>query len=229
MKTFKWGKWDNKKDTCKGTIIVWGKWEKWVNRKSYKGSRGRGEGDRGKTIKLEVTGSEITYASCLKFFSVFAMFHCSWLLSCLSFFFFFGYFLKGVVSSVHFSCIPRVRPSPLQVVRPSQASCLILHSLSHLFCKMGYAGTPFQDGDEDWMRWSEKHFRVAYHSAHEQLFFTYHSCCSFCCHCYDAEGQPIQQESGFSCKGLFSGEWVWKVWTTWQTEIEDFLGDEEGI
>ena len=63
--------------------------------KATRGAGGRGEGDRGKTIKLEVTGSEITYASCLKFFSVFAMFNCS-LTTVMPklFFFFFGYFLK---------------------------------------------------------------------------------------------------------------------------------------
>ena len=40
-----------------------------TGRKRYKW--GRGEEDGGKMLKLEVTVSEITYASCLKFFSVF--------------------------------------------------------------------------------------------------------------------------------------------------------------
>lgn len=41
--------------------------------KAVRGAGGRGEEDRGKMLKLEVTGSEITYASCLNFFSVFAV------------------------------------------------------------------------------------------------------------------------------------------------------------
>ena len=61
-------------------------------------------------LKLEVTVSEITYASCLKFFSVFAMFQCSLttVMPKLFFFFFFfcGYFLKKECI-FHFSCIPR--------------------------------------------------------------------------------------------------------------------------
>ena len=51
-------------------------------------------------LKLEVTVSEITYASCLKFFSVFAMFQCSLttVMPKLFFFFFFLWLLseKGV-------------------------------------------------------------------------------------------------------------------------------------
>ena len=52
-------------------------------------------------LKLEVTVSEITYASCLKFFSVFAMFQCSLTTVMPKLFFFFFFFLwllseKGV-------------------------------------------------------------------------------------------------------------------------------------
>lgn len=50
------------------------KWEKWVNREEkLQGEQGAEGRKTGKTLKLEVTGSEITYASCLKFFSVFAV------------------------------------------------------------------------------------------------------------------------------------------------------------
>ena len=52
------------------------KCEKWENREE-KIKGGRGEEEGGKMLKLEATVSEITYASCLKFFCVFDMFHCS--------------------------------------------------------------------------------------------------------------------------------------------------------
>ena len=46
-----------------------------TGRRRYKGARG--EEDRGRGLNLEVTVSEITHASCLKFFSVSAIFLCS--------------------------------------------------------------------------------------------------------------------------------------------------------
>ena len=138
-----------------------------TGRKRYKW--GRGEEDGGKMLKLEVTVSEITYASCLKFFSVFAMFQCS-LTTFFFFFFFCGYFLKKECI-FHFSCIPRSDHHHSNLWDPHRQVAWSCTASVTSSVKWGNNSTPFQDRDEDWMRWSEKHFRLAYHSAHEQLFF----------------------------------------------------------
>ena len=112
-------------------------------------------------LKLEATVSEITYASCLKFFCVFAMFHCSLTTVMPKLFFFFLWLLSEKECIFHFSCIPRSdhhHSKNRQVAWSRTAS--VTSSV-----KWGNNSTPFQDRDDDWMRWSEKHFRVAYHSA----------------------------------------------------------------
>ena len=84
------------------------KCEKWENREE-KIKGGRGEEEGGKMLKLEATVSEITYASCLKFFCVFAMFHCS-LTTVMPKLFFVCvcvWLLSEKECIFHFSCIPR--------------------------------------------------------------------------------------------------------------------------
>ena len=137
-------------------------------------------------------------------FSVFLpFFFAPWLLSCLGFFWLLSE--KECVSVFHFSCIPRSdhHHSKLwwdphrQVAWPLTAS--VTSSV-----KWGNTSTSLQDHDEDWMRWSAKHFRVAYHSAHEQLFFI---------------SLPL-----FFLLVIVMMHWVrWnpvRIWLTWQTEME---------